>query len=483
MAGKIFISYRRDDAPGSAALVAEHLSRVFGAPSVFMDVDNILAGQRFEQELRTALAACDVFLAVIGPRWLDLLKAKRVARDRDYVREEIAAALARGVVVIPVTVERAGLPHQKELPSEIAALVSHQKHTISQEHRSRDLDDLITAIKATRRSPEIITTLPWNWIAMGGAATLLVVAAIGLFLSGSGGPTQVSNLSQAAAIGPDTTASTASPKVAVRLAATVSDGSFRDNLANGEPCPKCPEMVAVRPGKFTMGSPEDEFGRTPGQENQIQVNVAHAFAVAKYPVTFDEWDACVADRGCPSPAPEDQGWGRGRRPVINVSWDDVKWYIAWLKAKTGKPYRLLSEAEREYVTRAGSSSPFWWGSSITSLRANYDGNIAYNGGSVGEFLRKSLPVGKFDPNPWGLYDVHGNIWEWTEDCWNTSNAGNPANGNPRLDWYVESCSRRVRRGGSWDSDPKLLRAASRAWSATDLRAPNLGFRVAQQLSP
>jgi formylglycine-generating enzyme required for sulfatase activity len=205
--------------------------------------------------------------------------------------------------------------------------------------------------------------------------------------------------------------------------------------------------------------------------------------VAKYAVTFDEWDACVAEGGCNSYRPPDGGWGRGRRPVINVSWDDINWYIAWLKRKTGKAYRLLAEAEREYVTRAGKASPFWWGSSITPRQANYNGTLIYEGGGTsGEFRQKTLAVDEgFEPNPWGLYDVHGNVWEWTEDCWSIENASNPRDGSARTTWA--DCDRRVRRGGSWDSDPKSLRAAARARSNKDLRSPNLGFRVARPLTP
>ena len=109
-------------------------------------------------------------------------------------------------------------------------------------------------------------------------------------------------------------------------------------------------------------------------------------------MTFDEWDACVADGGCNGYQPSDEGWGRGRRPVINVSWDDAKAYVAWLSKKTGKTYRLLSEAEREYVTRAGTTTPFWWGSSISTSQANYDGTMTYGSGVTGEFRHETLPV-------------------------------------------------------------------------------------------
>jgi formylglycine-generating enzyme required for sulfatase activity len=126
-------------------------------------------------------------------------------------------------------------------------------------------------------------------------------------------------------------------------------------------CENCPEMVVVPSGSFTMGSPASEEGRGNEEGPQHSVTLAKPFAVGRFAVTFDEWDACVADGGCNGHRPDDKGWGRGRQPVINVSWADAKAYVAWLSRKTGKPYRLLSEAEREYVTRAGTTTPFWWG--------------------------------------------------------------------------------------------------------------------------
>jgi formylglycine-generating enzyme required for sulfatase activity len=148
------------------------------------------------------------------------------------------------------------------------------------------------------------------------------------------------------------------------------------------------------------------------------VTLARPFAVGRFAVTFDEWDACAADGGCNGYKPEDKGWGRGRRPVIEVSWDDAKAYVAWLSKTTGKTYRQLSEAEREYVTRAGTTTPFWWGNSISTSQANYDGTSVN-----GEYRQQTLPVGSLQPNPWGLYHVHGNVWEWVEDCNHGSYSG------------------------------------------------------------
>ena len=137
-------------------------------------------------------------------------------------------------------------------------------------------------------------------------------------------------------------------------------------------------------------------------DTQVRVSIAAPFAVGKYAITFDEWDACVADGGCNDYEPGDEGWGRGNHPVIMVHWDDAKAYATWLSRKTRKTYRLLSEAEREYVTRAGTTTAFWWGPSITPKQANYDGNFTYRGGSKGEYRRRTVLVDNFEPNPWGL---------------------------------------------------------------------------------
>jgi formylglycine-generating enzyme required for sulfatase activity len=261
-------------------------------------------------------------------------------------------------------------------------------------------------------------------------------------------------------------------------ALSASGQSFRDRLANGEPCSVCPEMVKVPAGTFTMGSPPSEPGRA-NDEEQVRVTINRPFAVGKFAVTFEQWDACVADGGCNGYKPNDGGWGRGSRPVINVNWNDAKAFAKWLSRKTGKTYRLLSEAEREYVTRAGTTTPFWWGSKITTNQANYNGNT-YDGDAKREYRRWTLPVDSFEANPWGLFNVHGNVWDWTEDCWNDSNQGNLGNGSART---TGDCIEHVVRGGSWNNDPQDLRAADRHGDTTDLRSYSIGFRLARTLSP
>jgi formylglycine-generating enzyme required for sulfatase activity len=245
-------------------------------------------------------------------------------------------------------------------------------------------------------------------------------------------------------------------------------------------CAACPEMVVVPAGSFMMGAPQDEDGRFDDEGPQHRVTFARQFAVGRFAVTFDEWAACVADGGCDGYRPDDRNWGRGRRPVINVSWKDAKNYVAWLSRKTGKTYRLPSEAEREYVTRAGTTTPFWWGSSISTSQANYDGNYTYGGGQKGEWRQKTVPVDSFAPNPWGLYQVHGNVWEWTEDCRNRSYAGAPKDGSA---WESGDCNIRVLRGGSSRDRPRSLRAALREEFLAGFGNHLQGFRVGRTLIP
>ena len=261
-----------------------------------------------------------------------------------------------------------------------------------------------------------------------------------------------------------------------------SGESFKD-------CSDCPEMVIVPSGLLTMGSTQaeiDELVRqypNDGYKNEgpeHRITIPKPFAVGKFAVTFSEWDACVAAGGCGGYWPGDLGWGRGDRPVINVSWNDAESYVAWLLKKTGQPYRLLSEAEREYAARAGTATPFWWGSSVTTGQANYNGNYTYEGGSKGEYRQKTVPVKSFERNPWGLYQVHGNVYDWVEDCYNDSYNGAPVDGSA---WTTGECKYRVLRGGSWYSLPQLLRAAYCKLNYPSYRSYTFGFRVARTITP
>jgi formylglycine-generating enzyme required for sulfatase activity len=260
-------------------------------------------------------------------------------------------------------------------------------------------------------------------------------------------------------------------------------------------CPTCPEMVIAPAGRFTMGSPKDEPERI-DWEDQVSVAIAKPFAVGRFAVTRGEFAAFVsvtghnADGGCSIytgsawKQPSDASWRSvgfaqtDQHPVVCVNWNDAKAYVAWLSKTTGKTYRLLSETEREYVARAGTTTPFWWGATISSGQANYNGTYYAGGGTKGEWRKATVPVDSFTANPWGLYNVQGNVWEWTEDCWNQRNAGNPGSGSARTSG---ECISRVRRGGSWVSSTDDLRSAARYMDLPVVRNFLVGFRVARTL--
>jgi formylglycine-generating enzyme required for sulfatase activity/uncharacterized caspase-like protein len=243
-------------------------------------------------------------------------------------------------------------------------------------------------------------------------------------------------------------------------------------------CAHCPEMVVIPAGNFLLGSPAGEEGRMANEGPQSTVTFVRPFAAGKYAVTFEEWDACVAAGGCNGYRPSDEGRPRGQHPVVNVSWEDAQTYVAWLSKSTGKAYRLLSEAEREYATRAGSTTPFWWGASISTKQANYDGTASYGGGEKGEFRQRAVPVDSFAPNAFGLYQVHGNVQEWMADCWRSSYQNASSDGAAS---NAGDCGRRVLRGGSWYDGPQLLRAAARSGFYPAYRSNKIGFRVARSL--
>lgn len=248
-------------------------------------------------------------------------------------------------------------------------------------------------------------------------------------------------------------------------------------------CDACPEMVVIPEGTFTMGSPANELGRFDNEGPQREVSIKR-FAAGKFEVSFGEYRACIADGGCAhDPAADlrkDPLWALDDRPVMNVNAGDAEAYIAWLNSKVeGTPYRLLSEAEWEYAARAGTMTPFSTGDGISSEQANYNGQRSYDRKPVGgPYLRMPTAVGSYPPNAFGLHDVHGNVAEWTADCFRNSYAGLPRTGNAIPG--SEGCSRPV-RGGDYSKVPSYVRSAMRGAEPAGRRDERIGFRVAKSL--
>ena len=235
-------------------------------------------------------------------------------------------------------------------------------------------------------------------------------------------------------------------------------------------CEGCPELVVVPAGSFMMGSPPGKEGRDDDEGPVHRVTIGKPIAVGVYEVTFEEWDACRRGGGC-SHNPDDKGWGRGNRPVIDVSWVDTQEYVQWLSGETGERYRLLSESEWEYVARAGTETRYWWGDEVGRNRANCDGC-----GSRWD-NRQTSPVGSFSANEFGLHDVHGNAWEWVEDC-HDDYTGASSDGRARK---TGGCVP-VMRSGSWYAPPGHMRSASRYLQFARDRFHPAGFRVARTLN-
>lgn len=263
-------------------------------------------------------------------------------------------------------------------------------------------------------------------------------------------------------------------------------------------CRNCPEMVVIAAGSFTIGSPVDEPDR---RDNEVQrrITIARPFAIGKTEVTWDQWEACVRDRWCDGPGVELAlrtsadgtpntafvDWGRGSRPAIGMSWFDAQNFVGWLNWKIGKDdvYRLPSEAEWEYAARAGTTTAYPWGAKLDHNHGNFGGPGPGLGGKAegrDVWNDRTAPVASFPANAFGLHDMHGNVFEWVEDCYQADRAHTPADGSPNKEG---NCANRVFRDGTFLSNPYMQRSARRGapYPATQRGRNYLGFRVAKTL--
>jgi formylglycine-generating enzyme required for sulfatase activity len=480
--------------------------------------------------LPSQVAACDVFLAVIGPNWLDAKDddgRRRFDNPDDFVAIEIAAALARNIRVIPVLVDGARTPKADKLPDSIKPLVRRNAVELRNTSFGRDAEALVDAVRealtprpVTGQWPFAASAAAWlmapgRWRPVAGSATaLLLVGWIGLYQMGvpvwvpwthpDGSEAKLRAEAAELKARQDRERAEAAAKAEAdakrkaeeeRIRAEAGarpDPALAVKPGSGESfrdCDTCPWMVVVPAGDFMMGSPEEERGRSDEESPQHRVTIANPLAIGKFSITRAEFAAFVEETGHKTEGgcdvfsgsagwrhQSDRSWRSpnfdqgDRHPVVCVNWRDAKAFAAWLSKKVGKPYRLLTEAEREYAARANTATPYSFGDDEAKLSeyAWYRANSGF----------ATHPVGEKKPNAFGLLDMHGNVWAWCEDTWHSSYHNAPNDGSA---WQAGDTALRVVRGGSWYRPANGLRSAFRFRISPDDRYSDVGFRVARGL--
>ena len=488
MADSIFISYRRSESAKDARALYERLSHDFGRSNVFIDLEGIAPGEDFATTIEGQLDGCSVLLALIGKDWLHGLNEagqRRLDDEGDFVHIEISRAIVRGVRVIPVLVDGAAPPKAAELPLALRALARRQAVVLDFHRFDADLVRLSAAIRkalaaSQEAAPQASASMPvaFKVGVIGVCVVLLMWLVASLFRA------------QDARSKPIPKAATAAPPA--RPAAK----PFRDCEDAA-----CPWLVAVEKGRFLMGSPAGERGRVEGEALQHEMNMATALAVMQAEVTRGQFSTFVeaakqpVDPGCNVRVANKMQWDTLRdwrnpgfeqtdaHPVVCVSWNDAAAYARWLSDKTGKAYRLLTEAEWEYAARAGTSTRYSFGDRQDDLCGH--ANVAdrrlkeqFGDRAIADCAdghATTAPVRSFKANTWGLHDMHGNAREWVQDCWLMK--GDEKAPVKAAGAEPENCAHRAARGGAWSSEPDYARSASRVGNPAGYRASNLGFRL------
>lgn len=520
---KVFISYSRRDSSDFVDELVAGLALAGFAP--FLDRHDIAAGEKWEERLGGLIEQADTVVFVISPESVKsercewevvrtLKESKRLLpvvfkavaevdmpeqlRERQFVRFDGGARFARPLAQLAEALRQdldwirehtrlgelaarwdaRGRPDSLLLRGEDVA--GAQAWVEQRKPDAPGITDAVRAFIAASRDAEVLYVAKSNAargqiIRMQALALgLLVLVIIGL----------IGWINQASIAEQWRYVTVTLPYERAQVRPYVLSALKERALKPGESfkdCPQaCPEMVVVPGGSYTMGSPPTEKGRQLNEGPQHTVIIAEPFALSKYELTFAEWEACVAGGGCHGYKPSDQGWGGGRQPVINVNWNDAQAYVTWLSQVTGKTYRLPSEAEYEYATRAGMTGAYPWGDDI---KLNGQPMADCNGCGSKWDKQQAAPAGSFPPNKFNLSDMVGNVFEWTEDCMHNNYNGAPTDGLPWLNDNGGDCASRVVRAGSWVETPGFLRSAARDGGTTDDRSSDIGFRVVRTLLP
>ncbi|MEM7060560.1 MAG: SUMF1/EgtB/PvdO family nonheme iron enzyme [Pseudomonadota bacterium] len=458
-AGRIFISYRRGYDNGEARSLYYQLERHFERDNLFMDVDDIPIGDDFVIHLDNQVAQCQALIAVIGRGWVQPENVKRLHTENDFVRIELEAALKRGtqIPIIPLLIDKVKLPDKSELPKVLRKLTD--RNGVEIDHSS------YASIIERRLYPALRRLLDEENRSPTGPDSSKSTVVI---TERTTAKPANNNPASSEAEPPEIVVETWDG--ATPMQELPPNTRFREH-------PDFPDMVVLPTGAFHMGSPNAELGRLDQEGPQRRVKVP-SFAMAETTVTFDQWYACVDDGWeLSNPDPDDESWGRGDRPVINVSWSDAQEFISWMNSKSGcssDAYCLPSEAKWEYACRAGTTTAYSFGSGIGTHQAVFRDEVEARG--------MTLPVRSLEAaNPWGLRHMHGNVWEWTEDVWHDHYLGAPKTDVPWNPEPIRGDEARTVRGGSWYTSPRSLRSATRLREPFDRRVNDVGFRVARLL--
>ena len=473
----IFISYKREE-QAAARKLADALEQE--GLSVWWD-PKLRVGEHFDDVIENALdqAKCVIVM------W-----SERSVQSR-YVRDEAMYALERDKLV-PVAVEKITLPFRFKGVHTLSLLGWDGSRDFAEFRRL--VDDISAILRSSREKeaglkPEqpnrrfIDQKAPNTWqshYAIAAAAGAVLIIISGIFWWSKWQPEPVENkrslkeTTELLAAGQtkvdgqnETVKQPPMTKTQPQKPVSLTGKVVRDRLKNGE---LGPEMVVVPAGSFHMGDIQggDQYAlpiRT--------VKIQKPLAIGRYEVTFAEYDQFATAAG--HWLPRDSGWGRDRRPVINILWRDATEYAKWLSEQTGRRYRLPSEAEWEYAARGGRETAYWWGKQLLKAMANCNGC-----GSQWD-NKQTSPVGSFKPNPFGLYDTSGNVWEWIEDCWHDNYNRAPADASAWTEASGGDCKQRVLRGGSWGHVPENMRSSVRFRYIAGFRLNTIGFRLAQDI--
>ncbi|MEA5450446.1 SUMF1/EgtB/PvdO family nonheme iron enzyme [Leptolyngbya sp. CCNP1308] len=476
---KIFISYRRSDSEDIAGRIYDRLAAHFGKDSIFFDVDAIPFGEDLRDYINASLDQCQVVLAVIGKTWLTVTDEKgdrRLDNPADWVRLELEEALKRKgqVIVIPLLVSRATLPTPDKMPSALVDLAYRNaaqarpdpdfhgdvSRLIRQLERYFDrLNATLTPVSIPAVEPNTTARKPpsvpktYRQEAVGRAPLTIPEPANLAFefevVTITGIERGLLGLGQ--------------PRVTTSRRLAKAE-YFVETLAKGVSL----EMVKIPAGQFLMGSPANEKGRSDNESPQHSVTVPE-FWLSKYPITQAQYQAVMGEN------PSQFSQSGANRPVEMVSWYDAVAFCQALSQQTWRTYRLPSEAEWEYACRAGTTTPFYYGLTITTDLANYNGYFTYGSGPKGVDRKTTTKVGLFVPNAFSLYDTHGNVSEWCADHSHNNYNGAPTDGSAWLS--DDDSARRVLRGGSWCYRPEDCRSALRIYGEPGDVDHHSGFRA------